>query len=188
MPDADQTLTNHAFFDLCYDRYRRAEDQVEAIYRRGTALLLVILVLAVFTYALCPPDAMLAGATRAVRIAYLVASVAALAALAVALGALGLCMLPRSYESLPPMQWWADWGKDYRRRFAEAKQDPDEHLIAATRLALLTEKLVCAQEDHYRINELRRRHFHTTVVWTALAAGVIVLQAILRIALQIARV
>lgn len=73
------------------------------------------------------------------------------------------------------MLHWDGWRKDYRKQWKNEK--PDEDVIGSQFIALMKEKVVAAEKDYSKVNEIRRKWFQRAIFWAGLGAGAIALQA-----------
>jgi len=169
-------MNEREFYGVCYDRYRHEQNQTDAIYQRAGILLVSLPILGAVAYKLGEPE-LLAQTFTWKLFFYMLGAGSAFTCLAASVVFLFLGILPRSYESLPPMKVWKDWRDDFRRRLSESKSGPDEERIGNEFITQIIPKIVDAEHDYCKKNERRRRHFRSSILWAAGALGGIGIEA-----------
>ena len=175
MESGAHEMNEREFFDLCLERYRYEQNQADAIYQRVGLLLTSLPILGAVAYNLGRPDLIRETFARVDIFLYMVATGFAFVCLGTSMVFLIRCVYPRHYESLPPMLHWDGWRKDYRKQWKNEK--PDEDVIGSQFIALMKEKVVAAEKDYSKVNEIRRKWFQRAIFWAGLGAGAIALQA-----------
>jgi len=178
-------MNEREFYKLCYDRYKHEQNQADYIYQRAGILLPSLPLLGAVAYKLGQSKLLTQTFTRVDTFVYVLATTGAFACLSVSVVFLILCIYPRRYESLPPMKQWENWRKDYRKKLAGSGEEPDEEKIGKRCLAFMKDKVVDAENDYCRLNEIRRKHFRRAILWAALAIGAIAVQALFHMLLHV---
>lgn len=178
-------MNEREFYDLCYDQYKHEQNQADAIYTRAGVLLPSLPVLGAIAYGLGRPELLVLCFTRIEIFSYLFGAILAFGCMGVSVLFLLLCLYPRRYQSLPPMADWEDWRQNFRTEFRKNDSEPDEEQIGEHCLGLLKEKVVAAQKDYARLNEIRRKHFQRAILLAALAICGIALEAFFHLFLHL---
>jgi hypothetical protein len=176
-------MNEREFYELCYDQYKHEQNQTDAIYQRAGILLTSLPILGAAAYKLGRPELLPQCLTDLAVFLHLLGAAGAFGCLAVSGVFLVISICPRSYQSLPPMAEWDAWRQKYREDLSKEGKEPDGEVLGNECLKLLTEKVVAAQSDYSRKNEIRRTSFQAAIISASIAMGAITVEGLFHLLL-----
>lgn len=168
-------MNDKEFFELCFDRYKHEESQVDAIYHRVGFLLTALPVLGAVAYHLGQAEFLRKAFLRVDVFIYVASTSASFVCLSLSALFLMWCVLPRGYKALNVMREWDAKRADFKR-WDESNKVDNQAEVVSTLTKGITSRTMEAEEHYRKANESRRQKFRWSIIWAGIALAFIALE------------
>jgi len=177
---------SRAFYELCYDLYKREMDEATSYYQKAGVLLGVIPLIGASIVAQLRLDVVNLISQRVDVVLYFLGVLLAAGALSASVVYLFFCVFPRQYRTLANMDVWQQWFEeyeDYLQKLGDGTVDSEK--LDSALFQNVCPRLAEAQPINAKINQKRHGAFATSIRMAAIAIAATGVQTFFGVVLRV---